>query len=316
MLDDGAVSAWCASALGARLDRILFRAGHLAQVLGADLADGRQIVIKIRPFEPRIAGCVAVQAHLAAAGFPCPAPLAGPARLGGLAITAEALMAPGIPLASGPGAPAAFAALLARLVFLAPSAARVPLLAPSPPWNGWDHPGRQLWPELDDEGRDLNEVCGPAWVDSAASGVRDHLRACRSPVRVGHGDWESQNIRWAGTRPLAVHDWDSVIAQPEVAIAGMASAVWPTAAGPGEAATIAQSADFLAGYQTATRQQWDTRQLRDAWAAGLWVRLFNAKKDAASGGGLELDRLAAEVGDRLDLAGLSALPRQGRGSLR
>ena len=31
------------------------------------------------------------------------------------------------------------------------------------------------------------------------------------------------------------------------------------------------------------------RQL--AWTAGLWVRLFNAKKDAADGGGPQLDRL-------------------------
>jgi hypothetical protein len=41
-----------------------------------------------------------------------------------------------------------------------------------------------------------------------------------------------------------------------------------------------------------------------AWAAGLWVRLFNAKKDAAQGGGPQLDRLGAEVSQRLARAGL------------
>jgi hypothetical protein len=303
VLDDDAVAAWCAPALGARPDRILFRAGHLAQVLGIELADGQQVVVKIRPFEPRIAGCVVVQAHLAAAGFPCPAPLAGPDRAGDLTVTAEALLPPGTQLAAERGA-APFAALLARLVCLAPPPGRVPALTPSPPWNGWEHPGRQLWPDRDDEGRDLNEVRGPAWIDSAAAAVRERLSGCRAPVRVGHGDWESQNLRWTGARPLAVHDWDSVIAQPEVAIAGQAAAVWPAAAGPGEAATVGQSADFLAGYQAAASQDWDAGQLRDAWAAGLWVRLFNAKKDAASGGGAELERLDAEVGDRLALAGL------------
>jgi hypothetical protein len=69
--------------------RVLFRSGHLAQVIGAELADGRPVVIKVRPFEPRVAGCAAVQAHLARAGFPCPVPLAGPAAVRGFAVTAS-----------------------------------------------------------------------------------------------------------------------------------------------------------------------------------------------------------------------------------
>jgi hypothetical protein len=101
-----------------------------------------------------------------------------------------------------------------------------------------------------------------------------------------------------------VHDWDSVIAQPETAIAGLAAAVWPAAGAPGEAATIAQSADFIACYQRAAGRRWTDREVQDAWAAGLWVRLFNAKKDAAVGGGPQLDRLAGEIGSRLALAAL------------
>jgi hypothetical protein len=197
-----------------------------------------------------------------------------------------------------------FAALLARLIESAPSPAAVPSLAPSPPWTGWDHPGSRLWPDRDDRGRDLNGTPGPGWVDDAARRVRERLRASAGPVRVGHGDWESQNIRWSGDRPLAVHDWDSVIAQPETAIVGLASAVWPAAGAPGEAATVAQSAEFLVGYQQAAGRQWTGPEVRDAWAAGLWVRLFNAKKDAADGGGPQLDRLAGEIADRLALSDL------------
>jgi Ser/Thr protein kinase RdoA (MazF antagonist) len=125
-----------------------------------------------------------------------------------------------------------------------------------------------------------------------------------APARIGHGDWESQNIRWSDGKPLAVHDWDSVIAQPETAIVGLAAAVWPAAGAPGEAATVAQSAEFIAGYQQAAVRQWTGQEVRDAWAAGLWVRLFNAKKDAADDGGPQLDRLASEIGDRLALAAL------------
>jgi hypothetical protein len=39
-------------------------------------------------------------------------------------------------------------------------------------------------------------------------------------------------------------------------------------------------------------------------AAGLWVRAFNAKKERLSGAGPQLERLAAEVGERAARAGL------------
>ena len=218
-------------------------------------------------------------------------------------VTAETFVPGGGQLPAEGGA-APFAALLARLVSSAPGVADVPLLAPSPPWTGWDHPGAHLWPERDDQSRDLNRVPGPAWVDDAARRVRERLHASPAPASIGHGDWESQNIRWSDGQPLAVHDWDSVIAQPEPAIVGLASAVWPAAGAPGEAATVAQSAEFIACYQQAAGLAWAGHEVQDAWAAGLWVRLFNAKKDAADGGGPQLDRLADEIGDRLALAAL------------
>lgn len=297
------VSDWCEQSLGACVTRVLFRSGNLAQVIGAELADGRPVVIKVRPFEARIVGCTAVQARLAAAGFPCPLPLAGPSLLGGLAVTAETWVPGGEQRPPEYGA-ASFAGLLARLVAVAPTAPCVPSLAPSPPWTGWDHPGTRLWPDHDDQGRDLNESPGPEWVDRAAGQVRQFMGTCHEPLRIGHGDWESQNIRWAGDRVLAVHDWDSLIAQPEVAIAGLAAAVWPAAGEPGQAATVEQSADFITCYQAAAGARWTGPQIQQAWAAGLWVRLFNAKKDAATGGGPQLDLLAAEIADRLALARL------------
>lgn len=93
--------------------------------VSAELADGRSVVIKVRPFEPRIAGCAAVQARLAATGFPCPLPLAGPAAVRGFAVTAETWVPGGGQRPPGHGA-APFAALLARLVGSAPGAASVP----------------------------------------------------------------------------------------------------------------------------------------------------------------------------------------------
>jgi Ser/Thr protein kinase RdoA (MazF antagonist) len=299
-----ALADWCDRYLGAGPARVLFRSGHLSEVVGVELADGRRVVVKARPYDPRIAGCTAVQGHLARAGFPCPVPLTGPVRADGLTVTAETLVPGGSQLPATNGA-APFAALLARLIGSAPRVADVPGLAPSPPWTAWDHPGARLWPERDDQGGDLNSVPGPAWVDDAAQRARERLCASTSPASIGHGDWESQNIRWLDGQPLAVHDWDSVIAQPEPAIVGMAAAVWPAAGGPGEAATVTQSAEFVACYQQAAGRQWAGHEVQDAWAAGLWIRLFNAKKDAADGGGPQLDRLAGEVDERLALAALA-----------
>ena len=304
MLSEQSLATWCLSYLGAGPDRVLFRRKHLSEVVAVELADGRQVVVKARPFDQRIAGCVAVQAALAGTAFPCPVPLTEPIRVGDLTVTAESLIPDGDHLDPAGGAEP-FAALLAQLIGAAPAVTDVPSLAPSPPWVAWDHAGPELWPDRDDQGRNLNEVAGPAWLDDAARRVRHRMRACDAPGRIGHGDWESQNIRWQDGRPLAVHDWDSVIAQPEVAIVGLAAAVWPAAGGAGEAASITQTADFLSAYQASAGATWTARQVQLAWTAGLWVRLFNAKKDARQGGGPQLDGLAAEVSGRLARAGLS-----------
>jgi hypothetical protein len=96
---------------------------------------------------------------------------------------------------------------------------------------------------------------------------------------VGHADWESQNLRWDGDRPLAVHDWDSAVAQPE---------------------------QFLTAYEQARGRPWTAPERQACWAAGLWVRTFNAKKERLEGGSPQLDRLAEEVTERSSRAGLDA----------
>jgi hypothetical protein len=101
-----------------------------------------------------------------------------------------------------------------------------------------------------------------------------------------------------------VHDWDSVIVQPETSIVGLAAAVWAATGEPGGAASVAQTEEFIASYQVATARPWAQSEVRDAWAAGLWVRLFNARKDAADGGGPQLDRLEGEIDERLACAAL------------
>jgi hypothetical protein len=302
VLSAESLTGWCELSLGSPILVTLFERGNLSRVLGVRLADGREVVIKIRPWQDRLLGCVAVQRHLASSGYPCPMPIGNLDRVDEWAVHAEDLVGGGHQRDPNLG-PGPYAVLLGELVAAAPDAARLPPLLPSPPWTAWDHPGATVWPERDDRGTNLNLFQGPAWIDDSARRVRDLLRTYRAPVRIGHGDWESQNIRWNGDKPLVVHDWDSVIAQPEAAIVGLAAAVWAAQGHPGEAATVAQTQRFIDAYSRA-RGDWSSQDHAVAWSAGLWVRLFNAKKDATEGGGPQLDRLRDELDERLNKAGL------------
>jgi hypothetical protein len=100
-----------------------------------------------------------------------------------------------------------------------------------------------------------------------------------------------------------VHDWDSIVSRPEAAIVGVAAAVFPGFGGPGTA-TLKETAAFLRAYEQARDHCWSPAEREVCWAAGLWIRAYNAKKDALDGsGGTLLERLASEVAERLRLAG-------------
>lgn len=302
------LTAWCLQHLDSPSARVLFETHHLSRVVGLELVNGRQVVIKARPPAQRIHACFAVQRALWQAGYPCPQPLAGPAPLGNLLATAEAYLPGGDLLTHAQcvttETAARFAAELARLVRLAPPPEHLPSLAPAPPWVGWDHAYPGLWPPPDDSDADLNAVHDPPWIDDVGRRVRARLAGCRLPRVTGHADWESQNLRWTGPDLYAVHDWDSLAAQPEAAIAGAAAAVFPADGDPLTDATLAETEAFLHTYAAARGRPWSADEWQIAWAAGLWVRVFNAKKASLRPDGAPtVEQLAAEVQDRLRFAG-------------
>ena len=275
------VAEWCARHLAVPVVATLFETGHLSRVMGLRLADGRQVVVKVRPDSDRLAGCVRVQEALWRVGFPAPQPILGPVGEAGWAVTVEAHLPGGsVAPASEPASRAA--ALLARFVAEAPDAGDIGTLAPAPAWTAWDHDGPGLWPAPDDRVADLNapEHAVP-WLDEGAARVRRRLSAFAAGQRlvVGHGDWEAQNLRWAGDEPLAVHDWDSVIVAPEAAVVGLAAAVWPCGVVT-RPATVDESAEFLDRYQHWAGRQFSADEVEASWAAGLWVDLFNTRKAA------------------------------------
>jgi hypothetical protein len=304
-VDEAVLATWCRQHLRADPIQSIFEAGYLSLVVGLELSDGRRVVVKARPPASRLQACVTVQRNLYHAGFPCPEPLAGPVPLGILAATAEAYVPGGEQLARAADSAERFASELARLVTLAPSAAEVPLLKPSLPWVGWDHGKGGTWPDPDDMDADLNAHVGPAWLEEIGRRVRRRLAlATGQPTVVGHADWESQNLRWIGRKLHVVHDWDSLVSQPEAAIAGAASAVYTATGAPNTSATIDESEAFLDAYQVARGRVWSSEERELCWAAGLWVRAFNAKKATLRTRESDsINRLASEAEERLRRAG-------------
>jgi Phosphotransferase enzyme family len=325
-----ALDAWCRRWLRAGAGEILFTGGHLSRVVGLRLADGREVVVKVRRAAGRLAACAAVQRALWQAGFPCPEPLAGPVpvrlrlagtRLAGTqpggtqpggaqragagpdgeyAASAESMLPGGDVLGVAGDGAESYAGLLARLIRLAPDPATVASLAPSPPWTAWDHGYGGVWPPADDTAADLNAHPETGWLDDLGRRVQYRLRAAAaSPAVVGHGDWEAQNLRWRGGQPWAVHDWDSVISAPEPILVGLAAAVWPCGSEP-RAASVPESAAFIEAYQRAAGRRWRRDEIQVSWAAGLWVDAFNTKKAGLQGTAwLRAD----EAAQRLRLAG-------------
>jgi hypothetical protein len=95
-IDPATLAAWCDLHLGSPVARELFRGGHLTRVIGVRLADGREVVVGVRPSARRVVGCIEVQRRLYESGYPCPQPLAGPAPFGEYQATAESYVSGGV----------------------------------------------------------------------------------------------------------------------------------------------------------------------------------------------------------------------------
>jgi Phosphotransferase enzyme family len=299
-----ALAVWCGRWQGAPPAAELFEAGYLSTVRGLRLADGREVVVKVRPRGSRLAGCAVVHRALWTAGFPCPEPLVDLQPLDGYAATAETLVRDAGEPPPDSELAALSAAALARLVELAPEPGSVPTLIPSPSWAGWDHAGPALWPPPEDRDVDLNAYPEPRWLARVAAAVRDRLRGHAGSPVIGHGDWHPENLRWHGPHLIAVHDWDSVICQPEPAIADLAAASFLGIEDPPGMASVQDSAAFLDAYQQTRGRRWTSGDYAACWAAGLWQRAFDAKTRSLHGDPEQiLTRHEAQA--RLRLAGLN-----------
>jgi hypothetical protein len=154
---------------------------------------------------------VAVQRHLAAAGYPCPEPLLGPVPLGHGLATVEAFMGEGERrhdarrwLARG---------LAEHMAILDPllQAIRVQHFA-APPERLFPQPHGKLFRPSEPD---------TIWVRELAARARQTAESIASPLRLGHCDWRVEHVRFEGDRIVATYDWDSIALLPETRIVGV-----------------------------------------------------------------------------------------------
>lgn len=298
---DEALGGWCERWLGSAVAEVVFEAGSLSGVVGVRLVDGREVVVKARRSAPRLKTAYAVHRQVWRSGYPAPEPLVPPTPWDAdRSASAERLVRGGAPGGRGPDAAARSAKALAALIGITASAGDVGSLAPSPSWVAWDHQGSGLWPSPD-HGPDLNLVVGPDWLDDAAARCRRRLRRYRAPRVVGHADWHGDNVRWSDGRLAVVHDWDSVVSQPEAVIAGVAAAVFPASGDAWQSATVQEGDQFLCAYIQASARAWTSDDTEAFWAASAWTLAVDAKEAVAAGSVPDLTE--AETSERLSRAG-------------
>jgi hypothetical protein len=298
-----ALRAWCEETFGEPVVGQVFSRSGMADVHGVELGDGQVVVVKARAGIEQARACVEGQRLFAEAGFPCPAPLTAVAAVDGLAVHAEEFK-PGGNQLFGWSSPVvvAFAELLARLVDLSSR------LAPPPPagtplWVAWNHQGRELWAEDGVHDPAAGDPRVDPLVESVASRVRARLAEVRLPAVVGHSDWETQNMRWRGNVPYAVHDWDSLSDLPEAAHAGAASATFASDRQP-LLVPLEQSAAFISTYESARGRTFTDEEREVAWAAGLWLASHNARMEGLyRKPPIVVEALRREADARLALAG-------------
>ena len=305
-VDPNLLEKWCEQWLNRRPGRTLFKTGHLSAVHALELSGGQPVIVKIRLPLPRVLACTEVQHHMWKAGFPCPRPLAGPAPLGEFIATAEEYIPDGEELPIEEDSPCLFAEGLANLVALSADAASVHSLEPPPPWVWWQHREAGVWPVPDDRTVDLNAYREPRWLDEIGDRVRKRLLQCSQPAIVGHADWISQNN-------------DGRTAKSVWFMIGTVSRPYPKRRLPAQQPRYfrptanhslpLQSINAMLLLKPPRMQEAASGPITNAKfaGAGLWVRLFDAKKEASSGSAFAreiLANLANEINTRLRHAGL------------
>lgn len=179
-----------------------------------------------------------------------------------------------------------------------------------PPWADPLHTGPEAWPARDTRLPDLREDKTVPWLWDAAERVRRRVAEASGPLRVGHLDLYTSNLRWRSGQHVgldtlvSVDDWDSFGALPETLLIGQTAGVFTTTREPFTGPTTAQTREFLERWLATSQRTWSRDEWELAWAAGLWTRIFDGQDGLAHGNSARrLEHAKPSIEERLALAG-------------
>jgi hypothetical protein len=276
---------WARTRLGSSIENVRFRAGRIDVVWGVELANGHAVVIKThRPPVDMDATRAAVDAQraLAAAGFPCAVPLAGPEEVQGRVLTAETLVDGETPDGRDPAMRRLLAEGLARHIAILRK--HPDLVQRAGPGQSWCQYQAGPWPIPHDTIVDFRVTpSGYEWLDAFGQRAADQILRNRDPqaVVVGHADWYAGNTVVANGLLVGTFDWE-LVADTEAVIAGFAAASYASSAtGGGGLSTPDEVADFLRDYDTVRAEPLSGRERLTAAGAAAWIVAFNARWQVA-----------------------------------
>ena len=276
-----ALAGAVAAALATPVTAARFYEPGVGVVAGLELADGRAVVAKVHRATlmpgPRLAAITRVQAALAGAGVPAPAPLAGPLALGAGWLTIEEHRDGHSADGYDPAVRRCMATALHDLV----DAARVHATDDAiGTWLG-EPVIDDLWPEPHDLRFDFPATAaGAGWIDDAARAARATLTVTALANVVGHLDWRVQNLAFVGGQVSAIYDWDSIALVPEAALVGSASVIHPVdwrLEQPDPLPTLEQLDGFVADYESARGAPFDDDEREVLNAGQRWVASYGSR---------------------------------------
>jgi len=279
------LDAWARDRLGNAIADVRFRAGRIDAVWGVDLQDARAVVIKEHRPPVDLAALQATldgQRTLAAAGFPCPVPLAGPDEIDGRVLTAETLIVGATPDGRDP----AIRRLLADGLFrhIEMLRARPDILQRAGSGPSWCRYQSGPWPVPHDTIVDFRAtLAGFEWLDAFGQRAADQILENRDGEKavVGHADWYAGNTAVVEGQLVGTFDWE-LVADAEAVIAGFAASSYASSATAGGGlSTPGEVAAFLHDYEEVRGQRLSEGERRTAAGAAAWILAFNARWQAA-----------------------------------
>jgi Ser/Thr protein kinase RdoA (MazF antagonist) len=258
----------------------VFYAASVGCVAGVQLDDGRGVVLKALPPRypaPFLVAVQRVQRHLAASGFPCPEPVAGPLAIGrGLALVETLLPDPGwrAPRPEHVGLSAAgLAQVVARCRDLDSAG-----LAPHP----LDAPGDALYPEPHSPIFDFQATAaGAEWIDELARAGTERRDTGAGDAVIAHTDWSARNVRLDGRGVVAAYDWDSIAVVSETTAVGQGAATWSAIDGAEIAPSANEIADFVKSYEAVRGRPFTPDEHGAIGGAAVWVLAYTARCEHA-----------------------------------